>query len=312
MQKHRLGSNGPEISVVGFGAWEAGGGIWGDVPDEQTIEAMRAAIDAGITWIDTAEVYGSGRSEELVGAALKGLDALVFTKVAPKEAGSGFRPQQVKDAARQSLGRLQRDVIDLYQLHWPDSSIPVEDTWGAMAELVDEGLVRYIGVSNFDRELIGRCEAIRHVDSLQPHFSMLHQAGRHRFFPFCKDNGTGIIAYGPLAGSLLTGAITMETEFDDTDWRSGKTQGQAGYYKEFFAPGVKERNLEKVEQLKEVAARLEISMPQLALAWVFHQDGVTGAIAGSRSASHVRDNAGAGRITLSSDDLEEIDTILEG
>ena len=312
MQKHRLGSNGPEISVVGFGAWEAGGGIWGDVPDEQTIEAMRAAIDAGITWIDTAEVYGSGRSEELVGAALKGLDALVFTKVAPKEAGSGFRPQQVKDAARQSLGRLQRDVIDLYQLHWPDSSIPVEDTWGAMAELVDEGLVRYIGVSNFDRELIDRCEAIRHVDSLQPHFSMLHQAGRHRFFPFCKDNGTGIIAYGPLAGSLLTGAITMETEFDDTDWRSGKTQGQAGYYKEFFAPGVKERNLEKVEQLKEVAARLEISMPQLALAWVFHQDGVTGAIAGSRSASHVRDNAGAGRITLSSDDLEEIDTILEG
>jgi myo-inositol catabolism protein IolS len=310
MQK--LGSQGPEISVVGFGAWEAGGGIWGEVPDDQTIEAMRAAVDAGITWIDTAEVYGRGRSEELVGKALQGLDALVFTKVAPESAGTGFRPDQVKEAARKSLERLQRDVIDVYQLHWPDSSVPVEDTWGAMAELVDEGLVRYIGVSNFDRELIERCEKIRHVDSLQPHFSMLHQAGRHRFFPFCKENGTGIIAYGPLAGSLLTGAITMETEFDDSDWRSGKTEGQAGYFKEFFAPGVKEKNLGKVERLKEIAGRFDASMAQLALAWVFHQTGVTGAIAGSRSPKHVRDNAGAGTIELSADDLAEIDTILEG
>ena len=312
MKMQKLGSQGPEISVVGFGAWEAGGGIWGEVPDDQTIEAMRAAVDAGITWIDTAEVYGKGRSEELVGKALQDLDALVFTKVAPQGAGSGFRPEQVKEAARKSLERLQRDVIDVYQLHWPDSSIPVEDTWGAMAELVDEGSVRYIGVSNFDRELIERCERIRHVDSLQPHFSMLHQAGRHRFFPFCKENGTGIVAYGPLAGSLLTGAITMETEFDDSDWRSGKTAGQAGYFKEFFAPGIKERNLEKVDRLKKIAGRLDASMAQLALAWVFHQTGVTGAIAGSRSPKHVRDNAAAGTITLSSDDLEEVDTILEG
>jgi aryl-alcohol dehydrogenase-like predicted oxidoreductase len=312
MRKQKLGSQGPEISVVGFGAWEAGGGIWGEVPDDQTIEAMRAAVDAGITWIDTAEVYGGGRSEELVGKALKDLDALVFTKVAPENAGTGFRPEQVKEAARKSLERLQRDVIDVYQLHWPDSSVPVEDTWGAMAELVDDGLVRYIGVSNFDRELIERCEKIRHVDSLQPHFSMLHQAGRHRFFPFCKENGTGIVAYGPLAGSLLTGAITMDTEFDDSDWRSGKTAGQAGYFDEFFAPGIKERNLEKVERLKKIAGRLDVSMAQLALAWVFHQTGVTGAIAGSRSPNHVRDNAAAGTITLSADDLAEIDTILEG
>lgn len=312
MKMHKLGSQGPDISVIGFGAWEAGGGIWGEVPDEQSIDAMRAAIDAGITWIDTAEVYGRGRSEEVVGRALQGYEALVFTKVAPEGEGSGFRPEQVKEAARKSLGRLQRDVIDVYQLHWPDPSIPVEDTWGAMAELVDEGLVRYIGVSNFDRELIERCESIRHVDSLQPHFSMLHQAGRYRFFPFCKSNGTGIVAYGPLAGSLLTGAITMDTEFDDSDWRSGKTQGNAGYFQEFFAPGVKERNLEKVQQLEKVAERIGVSVAQLALAWVFHQEGVTGAIAGSRSAKHVRDNAGAGMITLSNDDLDEIDKILEG
>jgi len=310
MQKQRLGSQGPEISVVGFGAWEAGGGVWGEAPDEQSIEAMRAAVDAGITWIDTAEVYGHGRSEELVGRALKGLDAMVFTKVAPRNAGTGFRPEQVKEAARKSLGRLQRDVIDVYQLHWPDDSIPVEDTWGAMVELVDEGLVRWIGVSNFNRELIERCEKIRHVDSLQPHFSMLHQKGRHRFFPFCKENGTGIVAYGPLAYGLLTGAISVDTVFADDDWRSGNTS--AGYYEQFYAPGVKEKHLEKVEGLKKVAERMGVSMPQLALAWVFHQEGVTGAIAGSRSAKHVRDNAGAGTITLSADDLEEVDKILEG
>lgn len=311
MKKHRLGSQGPEISVIGFGAWEAGGSGWGAaVPDEQTIEAMRTAIDAGITWIDTAEVYGGGRSEELVGAALEGLDAMVFTKVAPKGAGTGFRPEQIKEAARKSLGRLRRDVIDVYQLHWPDPSVSVEDTWGAMAELVDEGLVRYIGVSNFDRELIERCEKVRHVDSLQPHFSMLHQAGRHRFFPFCKENGTGIVAYGPLAFGLLTGTITPETEFHDDDWRGGKVR--MGYYPELFAPGVKEQHLEKVERLKKVAERLDVSMPQLALSWVFHQDGVTGAIAGSRSPKHVRDNAGAGKLTLSDDDLAELDKILEG
>lgn len=312
MKMQKLGSQGPEISVVGFGAWEAGGTGWGaEVPDEQTIDAMRAAIDAGITWIDTAEVYGRGRSEELVGLALEGRDALVFTKVAPAGAGTGFRPEQVKKAARASLDRLRRDVIDVYQLHWPDNSVPVEETWGAMAELVDEGLVRYIGVSNFDRELIERCEKIRHVDSLQPEFSMLHQAGRHRFFPFCKENGTGIVAYGPLAYGLLTGAITADTEFDASDWRSGKSSFSYSY-DEYYAPGVKEKHLEKVEQLKKIAERLDVSMAQLALAWVFHQTGVTGAIAGSRSPDHVRDNAGAGTITLNADDLAEVDTILEG
>ena len=311
MQTKKLGSNGPEISVVGFGAWEAGGMAWGpNPPDEQTIRAMRTAFDNGVTWIDTAEVYGGGRSEELVGQALEGYDsAMVFTKVAPKGAGTGFRPDDIKKAARKSLDRLGRDVIDLYQLHWPDDSIPIEDTWGAMGELVDEGTVRWIGVSNFDRELIERCEAVRHVDSLQPQFSMLHQEGRDDLFPFCEQNGTGIICYGPLAYGLLTGAITAETEFGDDDWRSG-SGGMQGYYKDLFAPGKKERNLEKVDALRPIADRVGASLPQLALAWVFHQRGVTGAIAGSRSPDHVKDNAGGGSIELSPKDLEEIDSIL--
>ena len=312
MNTKRLGSQGPEISVVGFGAWEAGGGVWGDhIPDDQTVEAIRTAASSGMNWIDTAEIYGRGKSEALVGQALKGDDdTLVFTKVAPRRAGTGFSPEQVKKAARASLERLQRDRIDLYQLHWPDSKIPVEESWGAMAELVDEGLVRYIGVSNFDEKLIARCEKVRHVDSLQPQFNMLHQDGRDDLFPFCADNGTGIICYGPLAYGLLTGGITAETEFEPGDWRSGGSG--MGYYREYYAPGVKEKHLAKVEQLKKIAERKGATMAQLALAWIAHQKGVTGAIAGSRSPDHVRDNAGAGTISLSNEELGEIDTILEG
>lgn len=310
MKTRRLGSSGPEISAVGFGSWEAGGAAWGpEVPDERTIEAIRTAADSAITWIDTAEVYGGGRSEELVGKALNGRDdVMVFTKVASEGAGTGYRPEQVRAAARASLRRLDREVIDLYQIHWPSSEVPLEETWGAMAALVDEGLVRYIGVSNFKRDRIEVCEAIRHVDSLQPHFSMLFQEGRDDLFPFCQSNGTGVIAYGPLAYGLLTGALTKDTTFDEDDWRGGG-HGMR-YYDLLFAGHRFADNLDKVSELKPVAERLRISLPQLALAWVFHQKGVTGAIAGSRSPEHVKNNAGAGSVELSASDLEEVDSIL--
>lgn len=310
MKMERLGSQGPAISAVGFGSWEAGGQAWGpEVPEERTIEAIRTGINSGMNWIDTAEVYGGGRSEELVGKAIAGPDVMVFTKVAAKGAGSGYHPAGVRKGAEASLRRLGREVIDLYQIHWPSSKVPLEETWGAMAQLVDDGLVRYIGVSNFDRKRIETCEAIRHVDSLQPHFSMLHQDGRDDLFAFCESNGTGIIAYGPLAYGLLTGAFTKKTTFTEDDWRGGG-HGMS-YYDELFAPGKFEVNVERSDSLKPVAERLSVTLPQLALAWVFHQKGVTGAIAGSRSPEHVKDNAGAGSITLSGSDLQEIDSILE-
>jgi aryl-alcohol dehydrogenase-like predicted oxidoreductase len=311
MRLQQLGSSGPEISVIGFGAWEAGGMAWGpNPPDEQTIDAIRTALEEGVTWIDTAEVYGGGRSEQLVRAALEGRDALVFTKVAPKPAGSGFDAAGVRTAANRSLERLGRDVLDLLQLHWPDRSIPVEETWEAMAGLVEDGLVRHIGVSNFDRRLIERCEPIRHVDSLQPHFSLLHREGREDLFRYCAGNGTGIIAYAPLGYGLLTGVITRDTEFGDDDWRGGG-HGM-GAYDELFAPGVIEKNLDIVDSLKPVADRLGIRLSQLALAWVCHQEGVTGAIAGSRSPEHTRENAGAGDVVLERKDLEEIEAIIVG
>ena len=310
MKKRKLGSRGPEISVIGFGAWEAGGMAWGpNPPDDQTLDAMRVAFDSGMTWVDTAEVYGGGRSEELVGQALQGHDeVLVFTKVAPRGAGTGFDRASVRKAAEKSLARLNRDVIDLYQLHWPSRDVPIEETWEAMASLVDDGLVRFTGLSNFDQDRIERCERIRHVDSLQPHFSMLYQEGRTDLFPFCAENGTGTISYGPLGYGLLTGAITKDTEFTDDDWRGGGHGMRA--YDTMFAPGKFEANLAKVDALKPVADRLGITLAQLALAWVVHQEGATGAIAGSRSPDHVAENAAAGDVDLADKDLEEIDSVL--
>ena len=310
MRTRRLGSNGPDISVIGFGAWEAGGMAWGpNPPDDQTISAMQTAIDRGMTWIDTAEVYGGGRSEELVAKALSGRDdVLVFTKVAPKPAGSGFDRDGVRRAAEKSLQRLGRDHIDVYQLHWPAFDVPIEETWEAMAGLAEEGVTRFVGVSNFDRSLIERCERIRHVDSLQPHFSMLHRDAGDDLLPYCKANGTGVVAYAPLGYGLLTGAITRETKFGEDDWRGGG-HGMAAY-ETMFAPGKLERNLDIVDSLRGVAERLGLTPAQLALAWVAHQEGITGAIAGSRSPDHVAENAAAGDVDLSRQDLEELERLI--
>jgi aryl-alcohol dehydrogenase-like predicted oxidoreductase len=231
----------------------------------------------------------------------------VATKVAPRPDGSGFRAGQVRQACEASLKRLALDRIDLYQLHWPDEDVPVEETWEAMARLQDDGLVRWIGMSNYREEEIDRCEAIRHVDSLQPHFSMLHPGNRD-LIRWCGQRGIGVVAYGSLAYGLLTGAITPDTEFDATDWRSGR--GGVGYYRAMFAPGKKERSLAVVDGLRLVAERLGITVAQLALAWTFHQDGVTSAIAGSRDPDHVRQNAEAGGVDLDGDTLEEIEALI--
>lgn len=313
MKTKQLGSKGPDISVVGYGAWQIGGDLWGPNPElDQIIDAIRAGFEAGINWIDTAEVYGKGTSEEIVGRAIVGHDdIMVFTKVAPKQAGTGHRPEDVRAACDASLARLGREVIDLYQLHWPSGDIPVEETWGAMAGLVDAGKVKSIGVSNFDLALIEQCEAIRHVDSLQPEFSMLHRRYLDDgLLAFCEDNGTGVICYGPLAYGLLSGTIDTKTAFHEKDWRSGNTK--VGYYDRLFKPGVIEGHLETIAALRPVADRVGCTMAQLALAWVFHQSPVTGAIAGSRKADHVRANAAAGDVSLSDKDIEEINAILEG
>jgi aryl-alcohol dehydrogenase-like predicted oxidoreductase len=308
MDMRKLGRDGPEISVIGYGAWEAGGDFWGpNESDQRVIGAIRAGIDAGMTWVDTAEIYGLGRSEELVGQALDGRrdEVLLFTKVAPEGPGTGFRPDQVRRAIRASLERLRTDHVDLYQLHWPDDSIPVEETWGALAGVVEEGLARHVGVSNFGRDLVERCEAIRHVDSVQNEFSLLHQDDRGQYLAWLSASGTGYLAYSPLAMGMLSGAIGKDHRFDPRDFRSG-SRGQSP---EYFRPGNLEANVDRVERLRRVAEQVGAPVGTAALRWVVEQDGVTAAIAGSRNPDHVRSNAAAGDQRLSESMLEEIDAI---
>jgi aryl-alcohol dehydrogenase-like predicted oxidoreductase len=307
MRMRKLGDG--EISVIGFGAWEAGGGVWGEGPgDEGSVEAIHAALDAGTSWIDTAEIYGDGRSEEVVGRAIAGMDERPFVATKVASSRSGYTPEGVRSGAEGSLRRLGVDVIDLYQIHWPEDSPPLEDTWAAMAALVDDGLVRNIGVSNFDRERLERCEAIRHVDSLQNHFSMLHLGRGPELFPWCHEQGIAVLAYGPLAYGLLTGKIGMDTEFAEDDWRGGGTD--MSYYRELFEPSARRRHLDKIDRMRPVAERLGISMSQLALAWIVAQPDLTSAIAGSRNPEHVRSNAEAGDVELDDETLAELDAIL--
>jgi aryl-alcohol dehydrogenase-like predicted oxidoreductase len=313
MQTNRLGSNGPELSTVGYGAWEAGGTAWGpNASDDVLVGAIRAALDAGINWIDTAEVYGDGESERLVGLAIAGHrdGVIVASKVAPASEGSGFRSEQIRAACEASLKRLGVEHLDLYQLHWPDDEIPVEESWSAMAELVDAGHVRWIGVSNFDRDLIERCEVIRHVDSLQQEFSLLNRRDAE-LIAWCGERGTGVVSYGPLAFGILTGAITLETSYEPGDWRARAARGESEDPDdpELFAPGVLPRALEIVSAMRPIADGLGCTLAQLALAWNVHQPGVTSAIAGSRNADHVRTNAAAGDIRLDAATLSALDAL---
>src|SRR4029450_5525560 len=199
--------------------------------------------------IDTAEVYGRGRSEELVARAISGRrdGVRIATKGAPQPDGSGFRAAQVRSACEGSLRRLGTDHVDLYQLHWPDErGVPIEETWGEMVALLDDGLVRSIGVSNFARALIERCEAIRHVDSLQQEVSMLRLDDRE-LIRVCGEQGPGVLSSRPLAYALLTGAIRSETRFDEGDFRGGEEEGGS-----LFAPGNRERNLAVVHGLRPI------------------------------------------------------------
>jgi aryl-alcohol dehydrogenase-like predicted oxidoreductase len=304
MRTRRLGAHGPELSVIGLGAWEAGGDAWGANPDDADIvRAFHAAFDEGVTWVDTAEVYGSGVSERLVGHAVAGRrdDLVVASKVGPQPEGSGFRPEQVRAACDASLGRLGIDVIDLYQLHWPDESgVPVEDTWGAMTGLVDAGKVRAIGVSNFDQELLERCLPIRHVDSLQQEFSMLALEDRE-LIRWCGDAGIGVASYSPLGVGFLTGRFTRAEAEKIDDWRSRNEWTTTETLDDVFRV---------VDGLRPLAERLGLTMGQLALAWNIAQPGVTAAIAGSRNGDHMRQNAAAGDVELDPGVLTEIEELL--
>lgn len=297
LRTSKLGKDGPEITRVGFGAWAIGGGGWsfgwGPQDDDAAIAAMHhAVVERGINWIDTAAVYGLGHSEVLVGRLLrevsKGDRPLVFTKCGlswdendrMKPPKRDLRPESIRRECEASLRRLGVERIDLYQFHWPDETgTPVEDSWGEMGKLVDEGKVRWIGVSNFDIPLLERCEKVRHVTSLQPPFSLVRPDARKNI-EWCADHGTGVIVYSPMQSGLLTEKWTLDRvdALAPDDWRRKAA--------DFQRPKI-EQNLKIRDSLIPIAEKHGVSVGAVAVAWTLAQRGVTGAIVGARSPEQV-------------------------
>jgi aryl-alcohol dehydrogenase-like predicted oxidoreductase len=291
-----LGSSGIEITRVGFGAWALGGGGWqhgwGEQDDAASVRAIRAAVEAGVNWIDTAPVYGLGRSEEIVGRALRELPendrphvftkcGLTFEREHPERGPRNvMAPGSVRAELESSLRRLGLERIDLYQVHWPpQDGTPLEQYWTTMVELRREGLVRAIGLSNHDASQLHAAEQIGHVDALQPPFSMIHR-GAAELIAAADRQQTGVIVYSPMQSGLLSGSMSAKrvAAMPEDDWRHGH---------EDFSGENLVRNLELAEALRPVAQRLQVPVPAVAVAWTLHWPGVTGAIVGARSAAQV-------------------------
>jgi len=311
MNERNLGKNGPPISVVGFGTWAAGGDMWGETRDDDVVAAMHRAYELGVTWYDTADAYGWGHAEELVARAFgeRRDDVFIATKVGIRKEGFSLAPHYIKEACDASLARLGTDHIDLYQIHWPaDRKTPLEDSWGAMAELQDAGKVRFIGVSNFRVKHLERCEPIRHVDSLQPEYSMLIRDAEQDVLPWCREHGTGVVTYGSLAYGILTGKYARDATFDESDWRSGSMG--IDYYDRLFEPNVFAKHLDTVEKLRSIADRHGLTVAQLAIEWLLRDEVVTSAIVGAKRPSQIEETARAGTVAFDEHALAEIDRIL--
>ncbi|MGH9781728.1 MAG: aldo/keto reductase [Candidatus Acidiferrales bacterium] len=316
LPKSDLVSTGMQITTVGLGTWAIGGGdwafSWGPQDDAASLSTMRHAIELGVNWIDTAAVYGLGHSEELVGKFLHELSPserpLVFTKCGlvwdPKdrigEAKRVLRPESIRRECEESLRRLGVERIDLYQFHWPnESGVRIEDSWAMMSQLVGEGKVRATGVSNFDAKLMKRCEPIRHVDSLQPPFSLINRAAAETNIPWCASHHTGVICYSPMQSGLLTDTFTAErvATMAQGDWR--RNGG------EFQQPNLK-NNLALRDALRPIGQRHGASVSAVAVAWTLAWPGVTGAIVGARKPEQVDAWIAAANLKLSAKDLDEI------
>jgi aryl-alcohol dehydrogenase-like predicted oxidoreductase len=317
----QLGTTDMNITRVGFGSWATGGGGWGagwgPQDDNESIAAINHAIERGVNWIDTAPIYGLGHSEEVVGRALKkmapGDRPFVFTKCGMvfdlsdryKEPVRSLHPDSIRKECEASLRRLGVERIDLYQFHWPDDTgIPIETSWRTMVQLVEEGKVRAIGVSNFDVSLLRKCEAIRHVDSLQPPFSLIRRDVAASEIPWCRAHSTGVICYSPMQAGILTDTFSAERikTMAAEDWRLTSAN--------FQTPKL-ERNLALRDELIPIARRHNTTVSSVAIAWTLAWPGVTGAIVGARSAEQVDGWIGGATLTLSASDLDEIASAIE-
>ncbi len=315
METRQLGNSDLSITPLGFGTWTISGSgwqfSWGTTDDRESIGALRHALDLGMNWIDTAAVYGGGHSEELVGRALAGRGSpapYIFTKCGRllNEQGAVYGSLRAASLRRElegSLRRLRRETVDLYQVHWPDPDAEIEEGWGELAKLRQEGKVRWIGVSNFNRAQLERAQRIAPVTSLQPPYSMLRRAAEAELLPWCRQHGAGVIAYSPLLSGMLSGGMSRERarQLPPSDWRSRNA--------EFQEPRLR-RNLQLVERLRQIGARRGCSVAEVALAWVLRRPEVTGAIVGARRAAQLDGVIGAMEFRLAPPELEEIEAAL--
>jgi aryl-alcohol dehydrogenase-like predicted oxidoreductase len=306
-----LGRTGLEITRVGFGAWAIGGGGWefgwGPQHDDESIAAIRRALDLGVNWIDTAAAYGFGRSEQIVGRALQGLSQrpYVFTKCSLLDDGTrhvrhSLNRDSILREAEASLRRLGVDAIDLYQIHWPNPDEDIEEGWAAMAELKQRGLVRHIGVSNFNASQLRRIQPIAPVETLQPEYSLIDRAAEAEILPLAERDDMGVIVYSPMGSGLLTGGITREriAAMPDDDWR--KTDPR------FTEPELS-GYLALVSRLRAVAARHDSTPGAVAVAWTLRNPAVDGAITGFRRPDQVDPILAAAGLDLTDQDIAEIE-----
>ena len=310
MKKRRLGNSDLHITSIGIGAWAIGGGGWngsmGPQNESDSIPAIHAALDYGLNWIDTAALYGLGHSEEVVARALKGRTRpYVFTKCervwdAKGTIGACLKAQSIRRECEDSLRRLQTDVIDLYQIHWPEPDEDIEEGWSELARLQQEGKVRYIGVSNFSVTQMERAQAIAPITSLQPPYSIVTREIEKEILPFTSQNNIGVIVYSPMSAGLLTGAMTRErvANFTAEDWRRNLPN---------FQEPLLSRNLRLVERLRDIGNRHKRTPGEVAIAWTLNNPAVTGAIVGFRSAKQVSGIIGAAEFRLLPSEMSEIE-----
>jgi aryl-alcohol dehydrogenase-like predicted oxidoreductase len=311
MEKKRLGNSDLELTPIGVGAWAMGGSgwafAWGPQDDDESIAAIHEALDRGVNWIDTAAVYGLGHSEEVVARALEGRAnrPYVFTKCERnwnenREIYKSLKADSVRRECENSLRRLKVDVIDLYQIHWPEPDEDVEEGWSTLAKLQEEGKVRWIGVSNFNAQQMERCRKIAPITSLQPPYSAISPEVESEILPYCQKHNIGVIVYSPMKSGLLTGKMTKErvAGFPEDDFRKR-------------APAFQEpqlsRNLELAELMRRIGERHGRSAGETAIAWTLRHPAVTAAIVGMRSAEQARGVVGVLDYRLSSEEIAEVE-----
>ncbi|MBA7495032.1 Aldo-keto reductase YhdN [subsurface metagenome] len=314
MQTRKLGWTDLNLSTVGLGTWAIGGAgwkfSWGPQDDRESISTIRRALEKGINWIDTAPVYGLGHSEEIVGKAIKESRdrPIIATKCSRLWDKDGnpygcLKKESIRSEVERSLRRLKIEVIDLYQIHWPDPDEDIEEAWSAIKDLIKEGKVRYAGVSNFSVEQIRRIQVIHPVASLQPPYSMLERGIEEELLHYCSANNIGIIVYSPMQKGILTGRFTRERvqNLPQDDHRHEDPR--------FQEPELS-ANLKLVEGLRSIAERSDRTVAQLAIAWVLQHPELTAAIVGARHPSQIEETVAAGDLMLSEEDIAAIDTLL--